>query len=170
MWLDRTAPGHCQIGIDAFLAGVLGSVEQLTFLTVAGVCQPWVVLTVRGVDLHLEFPRRIRISAANLYLRAEPVRLTADPYGAGWLFEGSTAESSEPDVPLVSGSKAASWVSEEYRRLDDYLSRQQQPVTSGHDATAGPALAPTAPLEHLSREQMLSLFSEFFSTHEIGRR
>jgi len=163
MWLDRTVRGQWQIGIDDFLTRVVGSVEQLTFLTVNGLCQPELVLTVRGVDLHLAFPNRILIKAANLYLRAEPSRLTADPYGAGWLFEGTPEESEEHRTPLVPGTEAASWMRNEYERLNDYLKKYGAARAFGEDS-ADTGFRRTALLDGLSRDQIISLFSEFFST------
>jgi len=169
MWMDQISARQCQIGIDAFLAGVLGSVDQLAFLTVSGLCRPTVVITVKGVDLRLAFPVRIQITSANLYLRAEPARLTADPYGAGWLFEGEPEEANRLERTVFRGAEAGSWMSEESRRLDRWL---RQRVTPGSDSSFFPAGkgVNASWLEHLSREDVLSLFDEFFLTDDIHRR
>ncbi len=165
MWLDQIGPRQCQIGLDAFLAGLIGRVDQLTFLTVGGLCRPTVVLTIKGVDLRLAFPARVLITAANLYLRAEPRRLTADPYGAGWLFEGEPEAGVEAESKLILGTEAASWIEEESHRLGAWLHKR---VTEGAEVDTFPlADNPGAAwMNDLSREDLMSLFDEFFSTDD----
>ncbi len=162
MWMDRIGTRQCQIGIDSFLAEMVGSVDQLSFLTVAGLCRPTVVITVRGVDLHLAFPVRILITAANLYLRARPSRLTEDVYGAGWLFEGQPEDAGEMERKLFRGTDATSWMKEESHRLETWVQERTHGSDAGRAITAGQSSA-TAWLEQLSREDLLSLFAEFFS-------
>src|ERR1017187_9712783 len=87
MWLDVSEDGVCHVGIDAFLARTLGSVDRIAYLTPRGVAHPAVVLSVGASDLHMVFPNRMFITSPNLYLRANPARLTSDPYRLGWLFE-----------------------------------------------------------------------------------
>jgi glycine cleavage system H lipoate-binding protein len=157
MWMDQIGTRQCQIGIDAFLAGVVGTVEQLSFLTVAGVCRPTVVLRRRGVDLHLVFPARMAITAANLYLRARPSRLTEDAYGAGWLFEGEPQDPGRTERSLLRAMEAASWMKEESRRLGAWV-QERVPDSDGRPVlTLG-----TTWLDDLSREDVLALFDEFF--------
>ncbi len=169
MWVDQISTRQCQIGIDGFLAGLVGSVDQLSFLTVGGICRPAVVMTVRGVDLHLAFPARIAITAANLYLRAQPARLTGDAYGAGWLFEGEPEEPGQLERNLFRGTEAASWMKEESRRLESWLQERVKLPNAG-----GPVPAGKGPgafwLGQLSREDLLSLFDEFFLADETHRR
>jgi len=169
MWVDEISSGQCQIGIDGFLAGLVGSVEQIAFLTVGGVCRPTVVLRVRGVDLHLAFPARIAITAANLYLRAQPARLTADAYGAGWLFEGQPDETGELERHLARGAEATAWMKKESERLQGWLQGRVKLVSAC--GTFRDSKTPAAPwLEQLSREDLLSLFDEFVLADETNRR
>ena len=60
----------CHLGVDAFLARLVGEVERLTFLTVKGDVRPAVVLTVGGVDLTLVFAQPLPLVAANTRLRS----------------------------------------------------------------------------------------------------
>jgi len=50
MWVDLDEDDTCHIGIDPFLARVLGSVERVTFATSSGEHSPAVVLTANGID------------------------------------------------------------------------------------------------------------------------
>lgn len=163
MWMDQIGPRQCQIGVDSFLAEMVGGVDQLSFLTVAGICRPTVVITVRGVDLHLAFPARILITAANLYLRARPFRLTEDVYGAGWLFEGQPEDAGEMERKLLRGPDATSWMKEESGRLETWVQERTHGTDAGRALTQGQSSA-RAWLEQLSREDLLSLFDEFFYT------
>ena len=65
------------------------------------------MLTVRGVDLTLAFPEALPIVAANLRLRASLDRLTADPYGSGWLFEARLPADEPPaGAPAIASAAA----------------------------------------------------------------
>ncbi|MCK4304760.1 MAG: hypothetical protein KAY24_11035, partial [Candidatus Eisenbacteria sp.] len=91
MWLDVSEDGSCHVGVDAFLTRVLGAVERESFVSEKGFHRPAVVLRVGGVDLLLTFPLRMNITQCNTLLRSKPERLVEDPYGAGWLFEGTAS-------------------------------------------------------------------------------
>src|SRR5512140_2425531 len=70
LWLDAGEGGIGHVGIDAFVAQLLGKIERLAFVAVKGTVPPAVTLTVRGVSLTLRFPRPLPLVAANLRLRA----------------------------------------------------------------------------------------------------
>lgn len=170
MWADQGSEGKIHIGIDAFLAGMLGSIERILFVTPSGIHRPTVVLTVNGTDLQLVFPARVHITAVNSYLRSQPEVLLADPYARGWLFEGTclndagTSTTAEGCPGLQTGANAAAWMREEVQRaariahevshtLDD-----QGVIAMADGGTAQPGF-----LRLLDREQMLQVFNEFFS-------
>ena len=88
LWLDVGENGLCHVGVDAFLAEVAGSLDGVTFVTTRGAQRPVVALTVQGVEWPMRFPNPIVIEAANGHARIDPLRVTADPYGSGWLFQG----------------------------------------------------------------------------------
>jgi len=123
MWIDIGNEGNVHIGIDAFLASVLDSVERITFVTSHGMHRPTVMLTVHGVDLQMVFPHQVHLTSPNLYLRTHPQTLLTDPYTLGWLFEG-TIDATDPAASvrelrkgLVSGRQAVVWMREEITRL-----------------------------------------------------
>jgi glycine cleavage system H lipoate-binding protein len=164
MWIDRDEDGGCHIGIDAFMARVLGGVEQVRFLTSKGVCRPTVVLTVRGVELPVVFPNAVEVQSANLYLRAHPERLITDPYTFGWLFEAKELASGQAaDDRLLRGSEAVSWLEDEQCRLSAFAHDR----ASDLQADGLPLLTDGGEfsedlVEHLCHDGILCLFSEFF--------
>ena len=163
LWLDLARDGACHLGIDAFLARVLGTVERITFLTEPGVHQACAVVTAHGMDLQLVFPNAMLLTASNLYLRANPAKLTVSPYDAGWLFEGVQLPGQTPVTSgLIRGDFIVPWIESEIAHMSDYLAecrnsrRGQATWNDGGVFSAGV-------LACLGRDQALRLFHEFFS-------
>jgi glycine cleavage system H lipoate-binding protein len=154
-WLDREETGLCHIGIDGFLADVVGNIDGVTFATLHGTHCPAVALTVHGVEWPMSFPNPVMIQRVNSRLRSDPARLTVDPYGAGWLFEGYEV----PDrtrAGLVSGKQAEAWQAEERVRLDREIHDTHAPGCDGGSPVRGVA-------QLLPRQQVVCLFQHFFS-------
>jgi hypothetical protein len=170
LWLDVGPDDILHVGIDAFLAGVLSSVDSISFVTVRGLNYPTVVLSVRGVDLQLVFPHQILITRPNAYLRTYPSKLLTHPYSLGWLFEGSAPR----DIPsgtatpilegLMTGADAVEWMKNEHRRMTALAHEfSARPDADGHLVMAdGGAFSPTL-FRDLTRDQILTVFNEFFS-------
>jgi glycine cleavage system H lipoate-binding protein len=167
MWVDVSEDGLCHAGIDAFLSRALGNVERISYVWLQGRHRPATVLTVNGMDLEMVFPNPFLITRCNLYLRANPDRLTAEPYGGGWLFEGVA----EPDttLDLVEGPAAQRWMDEEQSRLSEML---QQLTLAGERAptAADGGIFCAGLLRLLERDQALRVYQEFFSPYAGGKR
>jgi glycine cleavage system H lipoate-binding protein len=162
MWLDEGQGGACHIGVDAFLARVLGSVERITFLRRTGVQSPSAVLTVGGIDLEVTFPNPILVTASNLYLRGNPAKITADTYGGGWLFEGMQLAGEAPvTAGLIRGEAIMPWIDGEIDRMSAFLSECWGSRHNARLMNDGGVFSPNV-LEHLDREETLRLFHEFF--------
>ena len=161
MWLDVTEDGTCHAGIDAFLARALGRIDRLGFVWQKGQHRPSAVLTVDGVDLELVFPNSLLLTSCNLYLRADPSRITAEPYTGGWLFEGKPGPESGDD--LLAGAEARGWMEQEERRMNQFLQEQQGAAADGGMFAPGVA-------RQLDSEQRRVLFHEFFSSYAGGKR
>ncbi|MGA7614992.1 MAG: hypothetical protein WBX15_07415 [Thermoanaerobaculia bacterium] len=175
MWLCIAEDGQCHVGIDALLARVVDSVEKIDYLLTRTTGRPVAILTVRGVDLQLVFPNPLASVSANLHLRTVPERLTADPYGAGWLFEGEQPQTPSPHSfsgeGLIPGALAPEWIRDESERLSHYAhdlvaTRDESGATLLADG--GRIVGPLAPV--LDREQLVALFTEFFSSPTGWRR
>lgn len=162
MWLDADEDGSCHIGIDALLARVLGPLDAVSFINGKGSRRPSAVLTVHGVDWPMTFPAAVLVERANLHLRAGPDRITADPYGGGWLFEGWELPNGAR-AELISGARAAAWMAAEVERVSEWVhgvAARRQPAVLNDGGLFAAGLAAL-----LDREETLNLFHQFFGPH-----
>jgi glycine cleavage system H lipoate-binding protein len=160
MWLDVTDDGMGHIGIDAFLSRALGQVDRISFVQQKGHLRPTAVVTVAGVDLEITFPFPLQLTNCNLYLRANPGRLSAEPYTGGWLFEGVPDAGTLENLPR--GDQARDWMDEEVKRMSEFLQHLPSPV--GPTAADGGMFC-AGLARYIEREPMLALFHEFFSPY-----
>jgi len=166
MWLDVGDDGLCHLGVDAFLTGIVGEVQRLTFLTLKGDARPAVVLTASGVDLTCVFPRRLTLVAANTRLRSGLDRLVRDPYGLGWLFsarwkDGHGDGRPRPPTDGLRNERAArEWMASEVSRqcalVHEHL-RARGATLLADGGRPAPGL-----LRHLEREEVLRLLAALF--------
>jgi glycine cleavage system H lipoate-binding protein len=154
-WLDAEQSGLCHIGIDSFVAEVAGGVDGITFVSSRGTHSPALALTVHGVEWPMSFPNPVMIQKVNSRLRSDPSRLTADPYGAGWLFEGWEVPG-RTRAGLISGPQAAAWQDHERERLSRQIHETHAPGCDGGAPVRGVA-------QFLARQDLVRLFQHFFS-------
>ena len=154
-WLDAEESGLCHIGLDGFLADVAGKADGVTFVTVHGTHCPALSLSIHGVEWPMSFPNPLLIQKVNSRVRSDPARLTADPYGAGWLFEGFELPG-RTRSGLVSGKQAAAWQAEERERLTQEIHERHAPGCDGGSPVLGVA-------QLLSRADLVCLLQHFFS-------
>jgi glycine cleavage system H lipoate-binding protein len=157
-WLEPDESSLCHIGIDAFLAETVGRVDGVTFVTAHGTHRPTVTLTVHGVEWPMVFPNPLLIERVNSRLRMDPARLTADPYGIGWLFEGWELPG-KTRSGLIGGKQANAWHVEERERLAREIHETQEIGADGGYAQPGVA-------QLLSRPSLVGLCQKFFSGSE----
>jgi glycine cleavage system H lipoate-binding protein len=176
MWLDVNDDGMLHVGIDAFLATILGSVDNLTFLTQKGWCRPSLVFTVQGVDLQMAFPNPIMITKANAYLRTCPSKLLTDPYSVGWLFEGMTEKSSsthklsDSTAGLSTGEAACQWMRSELKRMTSLIHEiHARPAPNGDVLMADGGTFSPHVLRSLDRKEIVDIFNEFLSPFSVRR-
>jgi glycine cleavage system H lipoate-binding protein len=158
MWVDVGGDGVCHVGIDAFLSRALGEVERIGFVWQKGRHRPAAVVTSGGIDLEITLPFALELTDCNLYLRANPERLTGEPYTRGWLFAG-VPDAGAADG-LLRGEQAQHWMEREVRGIHEFL--QQLPGPAGQTAADG-GMFSAGLARHLEREQTFALFQEFFS-------
>jgi glycine cleavage system H lipoate-binding protein len=154
-WLDPEDSGLCHVGIDGFFADVAGNVDAVTFATLHGTHCPALALKINGVEWPMSFPNPLMIQRVNSRVRSDPARLTADPYGAGWLFEGWELPG-RTRAGLVSGQQGAAWQAEERERLTREIHDTHAPGCDGGSPVRGVA-------QFLSRQHLVCLFQHFFS-------
>ncbi len=167
LWLDLGPDGSCHVGIDAFLARVLGSVERVGFVSTRGARKPMAVVRVAGVDLTISFPRRLEVTAVNTELTSHPERLVDDPYGTGWLFEhipdNGDVGGPFPTCNMLDGTAAGEWVRAEIKELSCFVGELPLPGSIERLAADGGIFAPGV-ASQLHIEDLLFLFNTFFST------
>jgi glycine cleavage system H lipoate-binding protein len=170
LWLDVAADGLCHIGIDGFLARVIGTADQISFVTTRGSDRAVAVVTAHGVDLPLVFPNPLSGIAPNFYLRTTPSKLTADPYGTGWMFEGIDRDETAR-AGLIPGDKAAPWIEEETRRLNDFVHELAARVgEEGTVVMADGGQAVEGIAGQLERGDLINLLQTFFAPDARWRR
>jgi len=177
MWLDAGEDGCYHVGVDGFLASVLGELEAVNFVTLRGNNRPTVVFTVHGVDLQMMFPNPMLITRTNTYLRACPEKVVAEPYGLGWLFEGADPkpETRKNDASvhtgMIHGNTAREWMRHEINRLSKFVHEEFARIDlQGRPLMADGGAYNGGLVHHLSRDEVLHLFDEFFSPYASWRR
>lgn len=155
LWLEVDEQGLCHIGVDGFLADLAGTVDAITFATERGRHRPAVSLSVNEVEWPLLFPNSLLIQAVNSHIRSDPARLTADPYGSGWLFEGWEIPG-KTRAGLIGGEQAKAWQAEERERL-------ARAIHSGQELCADGGVPVRGVARLLPRADMVRLFQQFFS-------
>ncbi|HEY6950954.1 MAG TPA: hypothetical protein VI758_01035 [Bacteroidota bacterium] len=167
MWIRMHDDGSCHIGVDSLLAKVLKRVETLSFAGATGDGHPAALFSVRGITLRIVFPAKIDQIAAHTYLRLRPEYLASFPYTLGWLFEGMVprSASNKGSTTLhdgwVSPDNAGNWMSQESRRLIDYVHSRVAPAEI-FSMTDGGVLKEDL-IAELTPEELYRLFDDFFS-------
>lgn len=167
MWLDVGSDGVCHIGVDAFLTSVLGTIDNIVFVTTKGFQRPTVSFSVHGVDVQFTFPIPVTIIRANTYLRTNPEKIAHDPYTVGWLFEatfGRTRMMIQETEQLYIGQRARTWMRQEIERMTSVAHQiSSQPDMHGAALMADGGNYQPGMAQLLSREDLLKLYNEFFS-------
>jgi glycine cleavage system H lipoate-binding protein len=155
LWLDVGEEGLCHVGVDAFLAEMAGTVDAVTFVTSRGMHRPAVSLAVNGIEWPLRFPNPMLIESVNSRLRADPARLTVDPYGHGWLFEAWELPG-KTRAGLIGGKQAEAWLAYERNQLAQAIHDGQGLFADGGSPVRGVARL-------LPRAGMVGLFQQFLT-------
>jgi len=168
LWLDAGQSGLCHIGVDGLLARLLGKLDRVSFLTPQGTRRPAAIATVCGVDWPLVFPSALQIDRSNSHLRADPSRITRDPYGAGWLYAGWIPPGEDPArmlSNLVQGRQATAWMSQEAHRLSEWVQRQLSSRMGEPQLACDGGWIVESVAHLLRREELLDVLHEFFAPY-----
>lgn len=123
-WVSLQPEGSVRVGADRLPGTLLGRVERVDVLapgTEVRRGQPIATL-VRG-DREVELPSPLdgRITGVNAAAAEDPGRLTADPFGGGWLYRLAPAGLAAGLKGLAVAEEARTWMAGELRRLRDFL-------------------------------------------------
>lgn len=176
LWLDPGEDGLCHVGIDGFLARVIGCLERLSFVPLKGVGRPVAFMTVGGADLQIVFPNSLSFCEPHRHLRANPARVITDPYTHGWLFKGYDpgwrgAKDRSVLAGLLPGRDAADWMGADIDRLSRLLRESPAPqaATAPSPGHQGGELEEGL-IQRFSHGQTFALFNEFFSPYRDWTR
>jgi len=153
-WLDVDETGLCHIGVDEFLAEVADHVDGIAFATLQGTHCPGLTVTIHGVEWPMFFPNAMVIQKVNNRVRTDPAKLTTDPYGVGWLFEGQELKGITR-AGLLSGAEATTWQNGERERLSQQIHDLHAPMCDGGLPARGVA-------HLLSKPDLTCLCKDFF--------
>lgn len=121
LWLDRREDSTCVIGMDAFVARVLGPLSDVVFLATTGLRCPSVAVSAGGLHLPFVFPNPLELTGINVAVREDPGRVNGDPYLRGWLFRGRDAgvagSRNSVTAGLRTGQEAADWIRSEWNQV-----------------------------------------------------
>ena len=166
MWLDVSNEHDCHIGLDALLTRVLGRVDKLTFMMSQGEQRPSLVLTTHGVTLHMVFPNPMRITCSNAQVRVNPDRILTDPYGSGWLFEGTEPGGTDIRSGLLSGENARIWMWQEAQRVTEIIQRASAEGRNATMLAADGGVPVEGAIRHLRPDNIPLFFHELFENEE----
>lgn len=174
MWLDIGDDGMCHIGVDAFLARALGRVDQIRFLARRAMDRPTVILTLKDLDLQMVFPNFVVVSNTNVGLRNSPERLTAEPYGGGWLFETMEGPNGAGErgarSGLIPGSEAKSWMEQEFNRVTEFIQSHAPGAPAGEKLMTDGGVFVPGFFNRLEYDSRLLFMNQFFSPYANWRR
>jgi glycine cleavage system H lipoate-binding protein len=168
MWIDISEDGSCHVGADDFLAKAVGAVESVTFVPCQSDCRPTAVLHACGVDLPLTFPQKVHVSRSNVHLRRDPSKVTSQPYGRGWLFEGRIdGLLSYPDgspASLRRGDEALAWMTSETERMTRFMHEILSHVgPDGDRLRDGGGTLSSPVIAHLTPQDRVLFVNTFFA-------
>lgn len=171
MWLNVSQDGWWHVGVDAFLTGMFGAIEKVTYVSTLGIDRPAVTLKVNGVYLPFIFPNHMNIERTNAAVRSRPDKLLSEPYTVGWLFEGRDPSENrktplEGEMPLLRGTKAKEWLARDIRRLSEFV----HGMSSRRSDSVVPLMADGGVpnpgfMQQLTPDEIFRVFNEFCSPY-----
>jgi len=138
VWMRVEPSGSVVVGVDRLLLSFLGDVDCLYALPEGSAIReggPLMMLRRGHRALKIRSPLAGAISKVNHPARRSPGRISADPFGQGWIYRISPAGLADSLKRSVVAEQAANWMRRESVRLRDLL----QGAVS--ESPAGPVLA-----------------------------
>ena len=140
-WARMGSDGTLRVGIDTFLAGVLGEVEDVE-LPPRGqrVKRGESLFRVRANGRTLEVPSPVdgEVVVTHGEALSQPWLLTTDPYGVGWAVALRSKSNKASLSDLKTGPSATAFLRAELQRWVDFLSQGTQ--VAGHPVLADGAM------------------------------
>lgn len=125
-WARMSTDGSVRVGIDAFLAEVLGDIEDVK-LPPRGqrVRRGEPLFRIRSGERTVEIPSPIQGEVVMTHdeTRSRPWLLSTDPYGVGWALALRTKTMKASLSELKTGASATAFLRAELQKWVDFLSR-----------------------------------------------
>jgi len=167
IWMKQEPYGKLRIGFNDFAQRLLGSIQQIDFLTFSVqklAKNGWQIAQsfLRGWDLHcngrtvrINSPIQGRIVDINDQIGQEPSNIAKDPYGEGWLC--TIMPGKNPMYDAISETQIDRWIGDEVNRLRQYSDDRGIAVhQDGGELVMNPA-------ESLSESEWKQLVMDFIS-------
>lgn len=155
-WIASRGPAELMLGIDDLAREILPSVTSVELPRPGMVVrrgEPIAVLHAGRRSVRVEAPVNGMVVRANARVTGDPGLVKRDPYGDGWLFSLTPADTSYMSFPAE--TEAGAWLTREAQRLEHFFEHEL-----GLAAADGGALL-ASPLTSLGEAGWQRLSEEF---------
>ncbi len=124
-WIAARAPAELMLGIDDLAREILPSVTSVELPRPGMVVkrgEPIAVLHAGRRSVRIEAPVNGLVVRANAKVTGDPSLVKRDPYGDGWLFSLTPADTTYMHFPAA--EEAASWLRREAQRLEHFFEHE----------------------------------------------
>ena len=124
-WARLSTDSSIRVGIDTFLAGVIGDIDDVELPPRgAQVKRGERLFRLRAGERMLDVlsPIEGEVIGAHAETESRPWSVAMDPYGVGWVVSMRSAQPKEGLVALKTGPAATAFLREELRRWTDFVS------------------------------------------------
>lgn len=124
-WIAARAPAELMLGIDDLAREIIPSVTSVELPRPGMVVrrgEPIAVLHAGRRSVRIEAPMNGLVVRANARIVGDPGLVKRDPYGDGWLFSVTPADTTYMRFPAE--QEAASWLKREAERLEHFFEHE----------------------------------------------
>lgn len=124
-WLYLEKSGQARVGIDDFLAHVVGKIQVNTLKSPGDKIKKGEVVAIleqNGKQLRLHSPVSGEMTEVNTTIAKNGEMLTSDPYNEGWLFSLKPDNWKSETAGFYLAEEASKWLTSELQRMKDFLS------------------------------------------------
>lgn len=137
-WLYLEKSGQAKVGIDDFLARVVGTVQVTSMKSPGDKIKKGEVVALleqNGKQLRVHSPVSGEMAEVNAAVFENGEMLASDPYNRGWLFSVKPDNWKGETSGFYLAEEASKWINNELQRMKDFLS-----VALAKQAGASPAI------------------------------
>lgn len=124
VWVRKNADGTMTLGLDDFLAKLVGSVDKLVLPERGAVVSPaasYVTLQHHGKRMHLASPVIGPVVAVNKTILQNPLLLSQDPYERGWLLKVEAQQESASRLERFFVADPIAWLKAQMTQAKEFF-------------------------------------------------